>query len=154
MIAYRKRIKEFKTIAERLRQVRVTHKLNRQQMATRLGIRWNSYYKYETGVNFPGLSMLYKLHKEFAITMDWILLGKGPMTEVEKELESRERDIAVKKKRDVFEKELAEMTEVFSGEQFRQLVQKPEFRELVAAMANSPQLYYELLAGYQKFKNT
>ncbi|MCP4151285.1 MAG: helix-turn-helix transcriptional regulator, partial [bacterium] len=132
MITYKKRIKEFKTIGERLRQVRVNHKLNRQQMATRLGVRWNSYYKYETGVNFPGLSVLYTLNKEFGITMDWILLGKGPMSQramdSEKELESRNRDIAVKEKRDTLNKDLAVMKKMFAGGKLEELGQEPEFR--------------------------
>ncbi|MCP4151175.1 MAG: hypothetical protein GY757_25755, partial [bacterium] len=109
-------------------------------------------------VNFPGLSVLYTLNKEFGITMDWILLGKGPMMQKamdkEKELESLNRDIAVKEKRDTLDKDLAVMKKMFAGGKLEELGQEPEFRELLAAMANSRQLYYEVLACYQKHKST
>lgn len=66
-------------IGKRLRMARVHLKYTRNAMAQRLGLHRTSYYKNEYGETTPSLFTLYQLQKEYNISMDWLLFGRGSM---------------------------------------------------------------------------
>lgn len=61
---------------ERLRQVRTSHNISRQEFVESLGIGMTSLHHYETGMRVPDVAFLIKLHKLYQVDLEWLLLGQ------------------------------------------------------------------------------
>lgn len=109
----------------RLREIREQLRLSRVEMAARMGIKPNSYYKNENGETFPSLRSLSLLQKDFDISMDWFIFNKGTIFFKEKQPGKKEEATAPGG---------IEMAELFNQ------------------MEQDPQLRHELLAYYYKYK--
>jgi len=68
-----------KGVGARLRKLREKHGYSLDDMAARLGLKGNSYYKNESDATLPGVPTLHKLYTDFGLSMNWLLFGHGPM---------------------------------------------------------------------------
>ncbi len=55
---------------QRLRKIRQTLGYSPTQMAARLGVGLNGYYKNESGETLPSFGTLFQLQKEYGISID------------------------------------------------------------------------------------
>ena len=85
-----KRTKNVNGIASRLRTLRLQKKLTVKQMAAQLGIGPNGYRKYERSLYLPPVHIQVLLVEQFGVSLDWLILNKGPM--YFNEIESALRD--------------------------------------------------------------
>lgn len=122
--------------AQRLRALRKQLNYSPGEMAARMGIQITGYYKNESGENVPAFPALYKLQKEFGISMDWLLFNSGPMYLQEKQTE---RALEREKKEEKGAREFEELM--------------LEVRELVEHMGQDPVLRHEILLYFHKYKN-
>jgi transcriptional regulator with XRE-family HTH domain len=118
-----------RNIGEKLRNIRDSLKLERFQMADRIGAYRTSYYRYEIGETSPQLTSLYRLGHTDHISMDWLILNRGPMHF--KDIQAipeppKETAPAIALERDV--------------------------KELLEHMEKSPLLRHEILLMFYKFK--
>jgi transcriptional regulator with XRE-family HTH domain len=60
--------------SERLKELRTSNNLTQKQIADKLGIRQQSYARYELGTGEPNIETLIGLTKIFAVSAD-VLLG-------------------------------------------------------------------------------
>ncbi|MCP4220284.1 MAG: helix-turn-helix transcriptional regulator [bacterium] len=67
------------SIGRRLKEFRKHLGLTTVQMAAVFGITVNSYRKKEYGQTLAGLKSLNILGKTYGLSMDWLILGRGPM---------------------------------------------------------------------------
>ena len=58
---------------ERLKQLRKTHNLTQQQLATRLNVAKSIISYYENGERFPSNDVLIKISKSFHVSVDYLL---------------------------------------------------------------------------------
>ncbi len=65
--------------------MRKEHEYTRREMALHLGITQTNYYKNESGICFPRLDTLRRLHTDFDISMDWLMFGSKQMHNKEKQ---------------------------------------------------------------------
>ena len=65
------------TLSERLRVVR--GQLGQVEFAKRIGSSQTGVSAYEKGQRKPDYETLIRVSKEFGVTLDWLLLGAGPM---------------------------------------------------------------------------
>jgi len=114
-------------IGERLRTVRRHLNYTRRQMAGVLRIHQSGYYKNESGETYPRPETLFRLQRDYGISMDWLLSNKGPMFYKQKDRE-KEKEPALEDR-------------------------APEVRELVDHMDRDPQLKHEILAYFFKYRN-
>jgi len=138
-----------KSVGEKLQTMREEWGLERQQMATRLGLTVSTYYKYEIGVSMPGMQTLNLLVNEHGISLDWLFFDKGPRffknksrldlleQEVEKTRQAlvkaeQERDNAVPGYRDSLKTGVAELFDQIQADQ---------------------RLYLKVLTLYQDYKD-
>ncbi len=68
-----------KDIGIKLRKIRKTLKIPNSQMAYRLGVGRGTYNRNEEGKNMPCVATLIKLAHGWNISLQWLLLNKGPM---------------------------------------------------------------------------
>ncbi|NIM17439.1 MAG: helix-turn-helix domain-containing protein [Candidatus Aminicenantes bacterium] len=119
--------KEFmQNLGRRLRTIRRQLNYNQQEMASALGLKRSGYFKNEEGETFPGVSTLFRLQKNYDISMDWLIFNKGPMVFKEKQQEEKPAGLEER---------------------------SPEVRELVDVMEQDPQLKHEILAYFYKYKS-
>jgi transcriptional regulator with XRE-family HTH domain len=64
--------KKNRNFGDRLRKAREDHGLSRQELARRLGVAVSTLQNYEEGGDPKG-SVLYRVAKEFDISVDWLL---------------------------------------------------------------------------------
>jgi transcriptional regulator with XRE-family HTH domain len=141
---YKGKIKTFFGIAKRLKLVRKQLNISARQMAGRLGLNYNSYYKNENSATYPGLNTLYQLSEVFGVSVDWLIFGKGPMFYREKEREKELEELG---------KELELMRETLREQEEKAGIRiRPELHELLEHMERIPLLYHEVLVYFQKFK--
>ena len=119
-----------KSFGERLKQIRKSLSYNQEKMAAVFGLSRESYAKKEIGDTYPGYGVMRKLAVDYNISMDWLLMGRGPMR-----FEDREDEEKAAARNDTGETGLT-----------------PEKRELLEQMAKVPLLNYELMAYYHRFK--
>ena len=67
-----------KAVGARLKLLRKEWKLNQVQMADRIKVSESSYSKYEKGEVFLNYWSMELLLKEYNVSSDWLLFGKGP----------------------------------------------------------------------------
>lgn len=116
-------------VGQRLAIVRNEARLTRSDMARKLGIHPNNYYKHEVGDTLPCLDTLSRLQNEFDISLDWLLFKKEPMY-----LRARQLAVVEKMQANNLEAEL------------------PDVKDLVTDMEQDQVLRYEILLYYSKYK--
>jgi transcriptional regulator with XRE-family HTH domain len=123
----RNRRDAFQNIGGRLKKIRKHLDLSKLEMAGRMGLSYEGYFKNESGVTLPGGATLNALQKNYNISMDWLLFEKGPMLFNDKP----------------------------SPEQSTRIPGKwsDELDELMSSMENDPQLMHEILVYFYKYKN-
>ncbi|WP_336288661.1 helix-turn-helix domain-containing protein [Bartonella sp. CB60] len=65
--------------AKRLRLIRESLELNRDQIATRLGINKAIYDHAERGTTFPNVEFLAALSQKLKVNLAWLVAGEGEM---------------------------------------------------------------------------
>ncbi|WP_273722102.1 MULTISPECIES: helix-turn-helix transcriptional regulator [unclassified Bartonella] len=65
--------------AKRLRLIRESLELNRDQIATRLGIKKAIYDHAERGTTFPNVEFLTALSQQLNVNLTWLVAGEGEM---------------------------------------------------------------------------
>ncbi|UNF38385.1 helix-turn-helix domain-containing protein [Bartonella krasnovii] len=65
--------------AKRLRLIRESLELNRDQIATRLGIKKAIYDHAERGTTFPNVEFLTALSQQLNVNLTWLVTGEGEM---------------------------------------------------------------------------
>lgn len=65
------------TLSERLRKIR--GQLGQKEFAERIGSSQTGVSAYEKGQRKPDYETLIRVSQEFGVTLDWLLLGVGPM---------------------------------------------------------------------------
>ncbi|ENN94527.1 helix-turn-helix domain-containing protein [Bartonella vinsonii] len=65
--------------AKRLRLIRESLELNRDQIATRLGINKAIYDHAERGTTFPNVEFLAALSQKLKVNLAWLVTGEGEM---------------------------------------------------------------------------
>ena len=138
----------------RLKKIREHLGISREDMARRLGLSWPAYYKNEAGISFPRAAVLKRLEKEYDISMDWLMFGKGTMyykkeqervASLEKELESIKKELEN-------EREAAAVKEREYTSKAAGISITPELKALLDYMARVPLLHHELMAHFERFK--
>jgi transcriptional regulator with XRE-family HTH domain len=114
-----------KEMSLRFKQMREALKFSQDKMAVHLGLVRASYTKYENGFTLPGLPTLSEFGANFGISLDWLVLNKGPMFFNEKTLPEKKPELE-----DVMD----------------------DVKELLEYMKRIPLLRYEVLSFFQKFK--
>jgi transcriptional regulator with XRE-family HTH domain len=103
----------------------------------------NAYGYYESGKFFPGPETLYYFSRKFNISMDWLILGKGPQefegnkNLAELEIENRE----LKSELETLKKQLTSLPPM-----------SPEVMTLAHEMHESPTLFHEIMLYYHRCK--
>ncbi len=154
------------TVASRLKIVREQAGCTGRAMASRLGITPGGYTKNEQGMNFPRLDTLQRLSEVFHVSLDWLLLNKGPMYYKEKGEKGRELEQTVdrlEQTREELEQKVTELEsqlEVERRERERVAQEKaaaiesnPEVRTLLDYMERVPVFYHELMLYFHKYKD-
>ena len=59
--------------AQRLKELRTENNLTQKQVATKLGIRQQSYTRYENGAGEPSLDTLVAIAKIYNVSVDYLL---------------------------------------------------------------------------------
>ena len=59
--------------AQRLKELRIENNLTQTQVAVKLGIRQQSYARYENGEGEPSLDTLVAIAKQYNVTVDYLL---------------------------------------------------------------------------------
>jgi transcriptional regulator with XRE-family HTH domain len=141
-----RRHKNLSGVASRMRILRKQNKLTVQQMASQLGKGPNGYRKYERGEYFPPLQVQVYLSENFDISLDWLLLNKGPMlrSEVEKALQENKQPKAEK-----MEEKTGPEPEVPPD---AVIVTSPEIKELLQYMEENPLFKFQLLGHFYRHK--
>jgi transcriptional regulator with XRE-family HTH domain len=111
-------------IALRLKKTRDALGFSSGDMAGRIGTYPATYYKYENARSFPHFTILSKLGDNLGISLDWLILDRGPMFYEEKENKTAAA------------------------------VLPAEIQELVEQMEQIPVLKYEILLNFHKFKES
>ncbi|MFC2155526.1 helix-turn-helix domain-containing protein [Acidobacteriota bacterium] len=72
-------------IPVRIKKVREDMGYSPGRMAELFGITRSGYVKYEAGHSYPRPQVMFILTRDFDISLDWLISGKGPMYYKEKE---------------------------------------------------------------------
>lgn len=115
-----------KEIGARLAQLRETLDLSRNKMAGMINIDRAAFQRNEEGQWFPEYSTLVKLSSAFGVSLDWLLVNKGPM---------------------YYKEKIAETEKGQSGS----MVMREEYQDLLDNIEKYPVLRYEVLLQVQKF---
>ncbi len=120
-----------RNIGEKLRKIREPLRFSHLEMADGLNAGRSSYTRYESGETAPRVTVLYKLGKDYGISLDWLFLDNGPMYLKEKE----------------------EITGPASPPSPKTLqAMREDVEELIEHMERIPLLHYEVLALFHRFK--
>jgi transcriptional regulator with XRE-family HTH domain len=125
--------KALQEIGSRMGKFRKEIKYSQDKMAAFLGLSRSGYSKNETGETFPRLPTLELLSADFDVSMDWLLLNKGPMYYKEKA-----------------QPETAGEGKASESEALNALT--PDVRELLEYMGRDKLLLHEVLAYFYKYK--
>ncbi len=131
----RRNKKETARLADRFKKIRRLYQMTQEKMAVRVGVTRTTYTRYEAGELLPGRYTLIKLANDFHISMDWLLLNKGPMLYKEKEAEIEE----------------AETKTAIKEIKIPQRVRN-EAEEMLQYMAKYPMFHHEMLTHFHRFK--
>jgi transcriptional regulator with XRE-family HTH domain len=119
-------------ITQKLEKIRIDLNVSDGNMADQTGVSRTSYARYLKGEMVPGALTLAKFSRAFGISLDWLLLDKGPMYLKEKlqELSSH------------FETENPNLMEI----------NDEDTRKLVSEMALDPRFRHEMLLYFYNYK--
>lgn len=144
----------FEGSGKRLSLVRRQLGLSRKDMAARLGLSWPAYYKNESGETFPRPSTVKRLEKEYDISMDWFMFGKGEMyySKERARVQGLEQELeALKKQLEVVQENLSVKEKGLELKGFG-IERKVEVKELLDHMSRITLLYHEVMVHFQRFK--
>jgi transcriptional regulator with XRE-family HTH domain len=116
-----------KDMGQKLRQLRQNLKETRSQMADRLGIWRSTYIRNENGETPISYKTMISLVNRFGVSLDWMVLNKGPMYYKEKEVKNEQPPNPLDSL-------------------------NPDFKELIEHMERIPMLKHEMLLSFCKFK--
>jgi transcriptional regulator with XRE-family HTH domain len=116
-----------KEMGNKLRQLRQNLKETRSQMADRLGIWRSTYIRNENGETPISYKTMISLVNRFGVSLDWMVLNKGPMYYKEKEVKNEQPPNPLDSL-------------------------NPDFKELIEHMERIPMLKHEMLLSFCKFK--
>lgn len=135
----------------RLKELRQKLGLSPGEMARHLGLSQNAYYKNENSETFPGAATIILLEKDYDVSMDWLMFGKGPVfyNKEKQRVEAMEKELETLKKE--HEKTLAKTKEI---EDKLSVDNKPGLKELFEYMERVPVFYHELMVYFQNYKMT
>lgn len=122
----------------RLKKIREQLRYSPGEMAARLGIGINGYYKNEHGESTPSPKTLYQLQKEYDISMDWFLFNKGPERFKDKpaETEKPRKEAETETKKSTAKEKIS-----------------PEIKDLLDHMEQDPLLRHEIMVYFYKYKS-
>lgn len=69
--------REYKTLPERLKFLRVAHFLTQEKLAKELGYTKKMISRYENGESVPPYDVLTFYSNRFSVTTDWLLKGSA-----------------------------------------------------------------------------
>lgn len=124
---------QYPGIGKRIRKIREHLKLEQEQMAARLDLHRNSIGQLERGFQLPSTHFLLKLHRQFNVSVEWVLFGRGAMLD---------------KSRSGGEEALG------SAGSSGSVYIDPEVAEMLALMERVPLLKHFILGHYHQFKVT
>lgn len=81
-----------KDVGIKMRKLRQSLKLSNSRMAARLNVSRGTYSRNEEGKSMPGVATLIKLNKDYNISLEWLLLNKGPMYYLKEPSESEKEE--------------------------------------------------------------
>ncbi|MCX6579214.1 MAG: helix-turn-helix transcriptional regulator [Candidatus Aminicenantes bacterium] len=116
-----------KEMGHKLSQLRQNLKETRSQMADRLGIWRSTYIRNENGETPISYKTMISLVNRFGVSLDWMVLNKGPMYFKEKEVKNEQPPNPLDSL-------------------------NPDFKELIEHMERIPMLKHEMLLSFCKFK--
>ena len=116
-----------KEMGHKLSQLRQHLKETRSQMADRLGIWRSTYIRNENGETPISYKTMISLVNRFGVSLDWMVLNKGPMHYEEKEVKNEPPPNPLDSL-------------------------NPDFKELIEHMERIPMLKHEMLLSFCKFK--
>jgi len=138
-------------MAVRLKTVRKQNNLLRTQMAEALDVCVNGYRKCERGENGLSQQSQIILAEKFDISLNWLLLDKGPMhlTDIEKALLEN-----VQLKQEIRRQEQMGKNGNAGSDKLPKMVEvtTPEVRELLEFMEANPLFKFQLLTHFYRFK--
>lgn len=123
-------------IKDRFKELRTYLGLTQQEFAERIGIKQNTYSKYETGRNAPIDSVFTLICREFGVSEEWLREGSGEMLRQETEEGQRLKallDDALKSRDEKFRIALLESILRLDTQQLRAVKEYAE-RYLLPAM--------------------
>lgn len=130
-------------IASRLKAIRIDKKLTTHEMAAQLGTNANNYRKYERGMFLPTIHVQLILAQKFGISLDWLILNKGPMYSDQIETALRENE---QRKQEV----LQIREQVVPPDAM--IVTSPEIKELLRFIEENPVYKFQLLSHFYQYK--
>ena len=60
-------------IGEKIRTLRLQHKLTQEQLADRLGVSYQSVSRWENGITYPDVELIPAIASHFSVTTDYLL---------------------------------------------------------------------------------
>lgn len=138
-----------KAVAEKLKLLRHDWGLKREQMAARLGVTTNSYYKNEQAQTLPGVPTMNRLANDYDISMDWFLCDKGP------------RDFKNKSKLEALEQEMEKTKQAIkkAGQERDKAVadyrasMKTGVTDILDEIQKDQRFYIKIMTVYQDYKD-
>lgn len=126
--------------------------LTPKQMAARLDVKLGTYYKNENGESRPGWVSLYILQRDYDISVDWLMMNKGPkyirekvpnMSQIQAE---RTKEKQLLNQTTKLLKETQEETKHFLA--LKKIA--PDVENLMEHMINDPELRYDILLKFHR----
>lgn len=131
-------------IAPRLQLLRKKLGYTQEDMAGRIGVSPGGYKKYEIGQRLLSMSVQFRLVKEFDISLDWLLLGRGPMY-----IDDKQPNQELQQQVEQLNTQLNDMQQ--QAKQDRESYPK-EMWQLMEAMNRDDILYHEVLAHFKRYQ--
>ncbi len=146
----------YKDIGNKLNKFRRSLNYSTADMCSRLKVVRSSYLRNESGKTSPGIWTMRSLGRIFDISLDWLILDKGPMIYREKEEKKEE------KQEQKQEEKQPEQAAPLQEPPVIVLEEKPapetvdslpeDIRELLAHIRRIPLLRHEIMVSFYKFK--
>jgi transcriptional regulator with XRE-family HTH domain len=86
------------TFGSRLKKIRIILQLNQQQLADKLGIKYQSISKVENDINGLSIESLTNLLREYDVNLNWLIDNKGEMFNSYKKVPKDDFDNKVEEK--------------------------------------------------------
>jgi DNA-binding XRE family transcriptional regulator len=126
-----------KNIGQKLQEIRSSLNLEGFAMADHIGAYRTSYRHYEMGDTAPQITCLYRLAHTDNISLDWLIVDRGPKFYKEKEIPIQSVPVP----------EPPKETETLPA-----IAHERDVKELLEYMEKDPLLRHELLLMFYKYK--